>query len=371
MKKVSLGRFAKGVLATAPVIGLAAALTVATPSDARAGHQWMSQSGSVGYHLKRVDVDPLVLRVQDNHDFYVGEAYTVDWPAIFQTVIADWSESDQISPTVIGGYGGLYLDLSAVNKGKTHIKSYNGYYGDTGWLGIAFISIGDFEGHIRSGEAYVNEFYIEDFYWPDGGSQYTGFNEPDEWQGVMCQEIGHEFGLDHTDGDTCMNTGAREPMNDTPNDHDAEQLTEMMHDHGDGGTTDDVVKLCNKKGKPAGCVQGTRQGRAVWAEQYQTEVEMFDAADLIVGATVLNGSSFDHTVGRAGRALPVSRVVLRVSDWIKGDSGRVIVLEQTRGLGLELVDDPGYVSGDDYVLYLRETDTNSYRTVNPDGRILQ
>ncbi len=47
------------------------------------------------------------------------------------------------------------------------------------------------------------------------------------------------------------------------------------------------------------------------------------------------------------------------------------MLEQTRGLGLELVDDPGYVSGDDYVLYLREIETNTYRTVNPDGRILQ
>ena len=147
----------------------------------------------------------------------------------------------------------------------------------------------------------------------------------------------------------------------------------MMHDHGDGngGTTDDVVKLCNKKGKPAGCVNAGKRGRAVWAERYETEAEMFNAADLIVGATVLNGSSFDHTVGRAGRALPVSRVVLKVSDWIKGNSGRVIVLQQTRGLGLDLVDDPGYVSGDDYLLYLREIDTNTYRTVNPSGRIIQ
>jgi hypothetical protein len=147
----------------------------------------------------------------------------------------------------------------------------------------------------------------------------------------------------------------------------------MMHNHGDGdgGTTDNVVKLCNKKGKPAGCVNAAKRGRAVWAERYETEADMFGAADLIVSATVLNGSSFDHTVGRGGRALPVSRVVLKVSDWIKGNSGRVIVLQQTRGLGLDLVDDPGYVSGDDYLLYLREVDTNTYRTVNPNGRILQ
>ncbi|MEE8141380.1 MAG: hypothetical protein V3T66_10785 [Alphaproteobacteria bacterium] len=356
----------RSILTTAPAIGLAAALALGAPSDARAGHQWMSTSGSVGYHYKRVDVDPLVLKVKDNHDLYVFNdgTTTVDWPAILQDVIADWSESDDNPPTN-GSYGGLYLDLSVVNKGKAHIQSYNGYYGDTRWLGVAFISIRDFEGHIRSGEVYVNEYYIEDH------PSYDGFDELVEWRGVLCQEFGHEFGLDHTLWDTCMNTVDRDPMNDTPNDHDAQQLTDITHDHGDGGTTEGGPKLCNKQGKPAGCVQGAKRGRAVWAERYETEAEMFDAADLVVSATVLNGSSFDRFVGRADRALPVSRVVLKVSDWIKGDSRRVIVLEQTRGLGLELVDDPGYVSGDDYVLYLREIDTNTYRTVNPDGRILQ
>ena len=253
-----------------------------------------------------------------------------------------------------------------VNKGKPHIQSYNGYYGNTGWLGAAFISIRDFEGHLRLGEAYVNEYYIQDY-----SPSYLGFNDETEWRGVMCQEIGHVFGLDHTGEDTCMNTVDRNPMNDTPNDHDAAQLTIMMHDHGDGGTSGGEPKVCNKKGKPAGCVAGASRGRAVWAEWYETEADMFDAADLVVSATVLNGSSFDRTVGRADRLLPVSRVVLKVSDWIKGDSRPVIVLNQTRGLGLELVDDPGYVSGDDYVLYLREINTNTYRTVNPHGRILQ
>ena len=355
----------RSVLTTAPVIALAAALTLAAPSDARAEHQWKNASGSVGYHWKRVDVDPLVLKVQDNHDVYDDGLFYADWPAIFQDVIAAWSVSDYNPPTN-NQYGGTHLDLSVVNKGKAHIQSYNGYYGNTGWLGLARISIRDFEGHIGSGEAYVNEYYIKDYH-----PSYDGFDQPEEWRAVMCQEIGHDFGLGHTLGNTCMNTVTRPLRYETPNDHDAYELTSMMHNHGDGGTSPGKLKLCNKQGKPAGCVEGARRGRAVWAERYETEVEMFDAADLVVSATVLNGSSFDHTVGRADRALPVSRVVLRVSDWIKGDSGRVIVLQQTRGLGLELVDDPGYVSGDDYVLYLREIDTNNYRTVNPDGRILQ
>ena len=150
------------ILTTASIIGLAAALMLAAPADVQAEHQWMNASGSVGYHLKRVDVDSLVLKVQDNHDNYVSNdgTWKVYWPAIFQDVIDYWSQSiDDPSTTNIydvtnSQYGGDHLDLSVVNKGKTHIKSYNGYYGNTGWLGIAFISIGDFEGHIRSGEAY-------------------------------------------------------------------------------------------------------------------------------------------------------------------------------------------------------------------------
>ena len=80
MKAIVLTR---SILTTLPVIGLAAALTLAAPSDIHAGHQWTNPSGSVGYHWKRVDVDPLVLRIQDNHDSYVSENYPVDWPAIF------------------------------------------------------------------------------------------------------------------------------------------------------------------------------------------------------------------------------------------------------------------------------------------------
>ncbi len=115
---------------------------------------------------------------------------------------------------------------------------------------------------------------------------------------------------------------------------------------------------------------GASRGRVVWAEHYETEADMFDAADLVVGATVLS-SGFDRMAGRGAAAVPISHVVLKVSDWEKGQSRPVIILEQTRGLGFEIEEDPGYVNGDDYVLYLREIGANTYRTVNPDGRIRQ
>jgi len=95
---------------------------------------------------------------------------------------------------------------------------------------------------------------------------------------------------------------------------------------------------------------------------------MFDAADLVVAAKVLT-SQFSHQVGRPDRAVPVTKVVLKVKELFKGYAKGVIRLEQTRGPELELADDPGYVTDDNYVLYLRETRPNTYRTVNPDGRI--
>ena len=96
------------VLTAAPVIGLAAALMLGAPLDARAGHQWTNTIGTVGYHWKRVDADPLVLKVKDNHDVYDVGGIIVYWPSIFQDVIADWSQSNNLPPTN-DSYGGLHL----------------------------------------------------------------------------------------------------------------------------------------------------------------------------------------------------------------------------------------------------------------------
>ena len=94
---------------------------------------------------------------------------------------------------------------------------------------------------------------------------------------------------------------------------------------------------------------------------------MYDSADLVVTANVLTGSALDRFAG----GLPVSRVVLKVEDTYAGNSIPVILLEQTRGAGLEIEDDPGYLAGDTYLLYLRETGVNTYRVVNPSGRFRQ
>lgn len=311
--------------------------------DLYASHQWGS------YHWEKKNVDVLPVTIGDNHD-----ATLADWPNLFGDVAINWDF-----------YSGLYLSVAVVPGGQGDIESFNDNYGDTGWLGIASISVKRGKNkHIVIGTSKVNDYYIT----LDG---YYGFDEPVEWQHVLCQEIGHTFGLDHnrngdsggTPDDSCMNDEQRPLIYPTPNVHDTEQLDLMYaEDHGDEKGGGGKPPKCHPK---FGCSSVTH---AIWAEQYSSEEEMFSASDLVVRATVVS-SQFNRKVGRADRAIPITRVVLKVTEKLKGSAKKVVLLEQTRGPNLEIADDPGYVTNDSYILYLRQTGSNTYRIVNPDGRI--
>jgi hypothetical protein len=63
-----------------------------------------------------------------------------------------------------------------------------------------------------------------------------------EHQGVMCQEVGHDFGLDHQDTNfnnpnlgTCMDYTRDWSTNQHPNQHDYDQLATIYASHSDGG----------------------------------------------------------------------------------------------------------------------------------------
>ncbi|MFB3111517.1 MAG: hypothetical protein ACE10G_05740 [Gemmatimonadales bacterium] len=326
-----------------------------TASVAQADNQWGS------YQWERDGVDPLTITIGDNHSQI--DPSLPNWSQIFDSVVADWASSAD------GGFGGDHFGAVDSGSPEGNVQSYNEAYGDNGWLGLATIWISRGKNkHITRGESKVNDTYVtlEDYY---------GFDEPIEWQHVMCQEIGHTFGLEHnregaTGGepdDSCMNDQTRPLRYPFPNVHDTVMYnSEAMygHDHGGAGGGGKKEPKCHPK---FGC-PGVAVGHAVWAEHYETDEEMFDAADAVVDVTV-RSSSFDRMVGRGQGAVPVTRVVLRVEDTLSGFTRPVIVLEQTRGLGLELHDDPGYVQGDSYTLYLREIGHNTYRTVNPNGRI--
>ena len=135
------------------------------------------------------------------------------------------------------------------------IRICNLAYGQNGWLGIAGISI-DSAGHILLGYTKLNDTYFAwDFY-----------NTPAWKQSVVCQELGHNLGLDHQDVDfnnlsldSCMDY--QNPPNLWGSKHDFEQL-EVMYGHldtydsyavddgggGGGGCNSPPGKGCNKAG---------------------------------------------------------------------------------------------------------------------------
>jgi len=105
------------------------------------------------------------------------------------------------------------------------IRVCNYGYGSNGWAGLAQVWP-DASGHIQRANTKVNDTYLG-----------SGANNP--WRRhVMCQEVGHDFGLGHTSENgssqnTCMdyyrNTSSTDWTSTGPNQHDFDQLRTQHH----------------------------------------------------------------------------------------------------------------------------------------------
>ncbi len=106
-----------------------------------------------------------------------------------------------------------HTDLSLpTSSSHTDISVWCGNFGDTGWWGLASIEDSSFDWwhcfwwcRIEHGHARFNSFY--------GGS--TGTGTASDRRGVLCQEIGHLFGLDHSNTGDCMGKGYYNNVNVT------------------------------------------------------------------------------------------------------------------------------------------------------------
>jgi hypothetical protein len=108
------------------------------------------------------------------------------------------------------------------------IQVCNAAYGFNGWLGLAQIWISGV--HIVKGTAKMNDSYFN-------SPSYSYTNE----RHVMCQEIGHGFGLGHQDEsgadlNTCMDYSDALD-NPSPNAHDYQQLETIYNSHLDSSST--------------------------------------------------------------------------------------------------------------------------------------
>ena len=180
-------------------------------APASASHSWN------GYHWART-ANPFTLKVVDSN--------TPDWDDNLAGAISDWSRSTVMDLTTEAGDSSTKARKRCVMiTGKIH--SCNASYGFNGWLGLASINVSG--GHITRGTAKMNDSYL------NSGS----YNETAR-QHVMCQEIGHDFGLGHQDEsgadlNTCMDY-ANALDNPSPNQHDYAQL-EAIYAHTDSSTT--------------------------------------------------------------------------------------------------------------------------------------
>lgn len=225
------------------VTGVAVSAAAILSVSAWADHSWGS------YHWAR-SANPLNLTIINST--------TPDWDGEVAIAISDWNVSPVLNLSEGNG------DTSSktrrqCNGGQGTVRICNLAYGNTGWLGIAGISI-DSGGHITSGYTKLNDTYFSESY-------ANGFYLDYPWkQSVTCQELGHNLGLDHQDEDfnntelkTCMDY--QNPPWPSPNDHDYAQLA-SIYAHTDGAS-DGGGGVCNAP-KNKGCNKAGARGDVGW-----------------------------------------------------------------------------------------------------------
>lgn len=190
-----------------------------------ADHSWG------GYHWARTS-NPFTLIVNDN--------LSSSWEPYLTEARNDWNQSTVLDLNVI-----WQNPLTSVRKCGSvagQIEICNTTYGQNGWLGIAGISISG--SHITKAYTKLNDSYFN----------MAQYNTPAWKRLVTCQEIGHDFGLDHQDEvqtnanlGSCMDYtndpdggagggSSNDPSNEHPNAHDFSMI-QSIYSHLDSTTT--------------------------------------------------------------------------------------------------------------------------------------
>jgi hypothetical protein len=195
----------KKLVVLAALVSIAATALVGSAS---ANHSWGR------YHWARTS-NPFTIDLGNNT--------TSAWSSLLTTASSDWSASTVLNTRIVSS--SKNRATCDATSGRVEVCNYD--YGDTGWLGVAQIWIYRGGSHIAQGTVKVNDYYFS-----GGGSSYA-YNNSAEKQHVICQEIGHTFGLDHQSEtgaslNTCMdyyhNTSASDTQSTHPNQGDYDEL---------------------------------------------------------------------------------------------------------------------------------------------------
>lgn len=195
----------------------------AIPTITMANHSWGN------YHWARTS-NPFTLKV--------GDAVTSQWDAYLDEAISDWNPSSVLDLTEVPST----VNPKTCKPPTGQIVACNAKYGQNGWLGLAGITVSG--SHITSAYTKLNDTYFDT----------ATYNTPAWRRLVTCQEIAHDFGLDHQDETfdnanlgSCMDytndpdggaggASSTDPSNEHPNAHDFDQI-ETIYAHLDSTTT--------------------------------------------------------------------------------------------------------------------------------------
>jgi hypothetical protein len=187
---------------------------LALASVASANNAWGN------YHWART-ANPFTLKLGDN--------VSATWDPYLAEASSDWSLSSVLETTIVPG--GTTARQCKPTTGRIEVCAEK--YGFNGWLGLA--QIWPSGSHITQAVAKLNDSYFNT----------STYNTPARRRLVMCQEIAHDFGLDHQDVifnnpnlGSCMDytSDPDGPLsNEHPNQHDYEQLG-IIYSHTDGTT---------------------------------------------------------------------------------------------------------------------------------------
>lgn len=205
--------FSKQILAKSALVVAMAAVSV----TAYATHSWND------YHWART-TSSFNLQTLDST---VPGGANANWPSLLATAASQWSVSTKLN-LVVSGYSNSSTSRKKCSAVSGKIRVCNASYGNNGWLGLASINLNS-SGHISQGTAKMNDSYAS-----------TYASDPNEAKHVMCQEVGHTFGLGHTSEDgtsqkTCMDYSSS-ASSTAPNQHDYDELA-IIYGHTDSSNS--------------------------------------------------------------------------------------------------------------------------------------
>jgi hypothetical protein len=257
-----MARTAFLVTSALAVAALGFQMSTAHGKHSWSNYHWESTSHPVNFVLVHNLNEDWDLLPKDVTSTFLEQA-SIDW--------SNWAGRDhQIIDTSVfkdetrttHNPGACEIDDNYNEPADHDIEVCSDFYGSNGWLGLAQIWVID--GHIIKAVTKLNDSYFN-----------AGTYDTPEWRDlVMCQEVGHAFGLGHQDESffnpdkvdadgvqTCMDYTNRPAGNGQPNSHDYDQL-ELIYNHNDESpdTVEDTGPGYGKGGKPK---QGSVPGKLV------------------------------------------------------------------------------------------------------------